>query len=78
MIGIKKGKIIEIFISCPDTFTVLIGGTMFIIMAKIAGAPDLAIRGGIFGVAFGMLGGLWYNTIKDRLLKSKEKEINGD
>lgn len=69
-----KKRIIDIFISHPDMFTVLIGGLMFYISAVIVRAPPLAIRGGIYGVMFGMVGGLYYNDIKKRLVDSSGSE----
>lgn len=61
-------KIMDFFISMPDTFTFLIGAIMFLVTATIANVPMDAQKGGIFGVAFGMLGGLLYTDIKTRLV----------
>ncbi len=62
-------KMIDIFTSRPDTFTFLIGSIMFLVAATIAKTPIEGINGGIFGVAFGMLGGLYYTEIKTILIK---------
>lgn len=73
-----KEKMATIFMSYPDLFTFLIGALMFYISAVIVNAPPLATKGGIYGAAFGMVGGLYYDKIKKRLQNSYPTETQGE